>query len=104
MCVCRVEGGGGGATCPPSTSRQPCWQRFPCPARRLPASPGPPTHLPAHTQVAPEDAPPGAVRVAVNAGLCLLALSFVKSILSVREGCVCVEGGQGLACTASLDR
>jgi hypothetical protein len=32
---------------------------------------------------APEDASPAVVRVAVNAGLVLVALSFVKSILSV---------------------
>lgn len=35
-------------------------------------------------QYAPADASPGVVRVAVNAGLLLLALSFVKSLLSVR--------------------
>ena len=33
--------------------------------------------------VAPADASPGAVRVAVSAGMVLLALSFVKSVLSV---------------------
>jgi len=40
-------------------------------------------------QFAPADASPGVVRVAVNAGLVLVALSFVKSILSV--------GGIGLS-------
>ena len=34
-------------------------------------------------QYAPADASPGVVRVAVNAGMLLLALSFVKSLLSV---------------------
>lgn len=36
-------------------------------------------------QFAPADASPAVVRVAVNAGLVLVALSFVKSLLSV--GC-----------------
>lgn len=36
-------------------------------------------------QFAPEDASPAVVRVAVSAGLVLLALSFVKSVLSVSE-------------------
>lgn len=40
-------------------------------------------------QYAPADASPGVVRVAVNAGLILLALSFVKSLLSVSVGCRC---------------
>lgn len=34
-------------------------------------------------QYAPADASPGAVRTAVNVGLVLLALSFVRSLLSV---------------------
>ena len=38
-------------------------------------------------QYAPADASPGVVRVAVNAGLILLALSFVKSLLSVSRRC-----------------
>lgn len=35
-------------------------------------------------QLAPEDAPPGVVRTAVNAGVVLLILAFAKSILGVR--------------------
>lgn len=42
----------------------------------------------AAVQLAPADASPAVVRVAVNAGLVLLALSFVKSLLSVG-----VQGG-----------
>jgi len=38
-------------------------------------------------QYAPADASPGVVKVAVNAGLVLLALSFVKSLLSVSAWC-----------------